>query len=227
MVLDDLHLCTFIPGNLMDKTLLQNRDYTLIIAKTTLDETHKPPGFAERWNAAQGAIVSLAQACEAHDPDGITLYVSCLAPQESCQFKKYDHVTSAHLTQLIQENMPPRQINLREVLELALEDYFARKTAGTTKPNGEIMIILLDGEPSDRMAVAKAIKDATQKMEVNEELGIGFVQIGEDLLAKGFLTALDDHLQSVGAKFDIVHTKLLDTISPDSLTDFLMDTLFD
>jgi hypothetical protein len=211
----------------MDTTLLQNRDYTIIIAKTALNEANKPPGFTERWAAAQSSILALAQACEAHDPDGITLYVSCSAPEESCLFKKYEYVTSSHLTQVIQENLPPRQINLCDVLQLALEDYFGRKVAGKAKVNGEIVIVLLDGEPSDRMAVAKVIKDATQKMEVNEELGIGFVQIGEDLLAKGFLTALDDHLQSVGAKFDIVHTKLLDTISPDSLTEFLLDTLYD
>ena len=211
----------------MDTTLLQNRDYTLIIAKTTLNEANKPPGFAKRWDAAQDAIVALAQACEAYDPDGVTLYVSCAAPEESCEFKKYEHVTSSRLVQTIQENLPPRHVNLREVLQLSLGDYFARKAAGETKVNGEMIIVLLDGEPSDRMAVAKVIKDATHQMDVDEELGIGFVQIGEDLLARGFLTALDEHLQSVGAKFDIVNTKLLDTISPDSLTEFLLSTLYD
>lgn len=211
----------------MNTTLLQNRDYTIILAKTAVDEANKPPKFAERWAAAQTSILAMAKACEAYDPDGVTLYVACLASEAACRFKKYEHVKSTQLTQVIQENMPPHQINLREVLQLALEDYFARKQAGTAKVNGEIIIVLLDGEPSDRMAVAKVIKDATQKMEVNEELGIGFVQIGEDLLAKGFLIALDDHLRSVGAKFDIVNTKLLETIHPDSLTEFLLSTLYD
>lgn len=211
----------------MDTTILKNRDYTIIIAKTSIDDGNKPPNFAERWAAAQTSILALAQTCEAHDPDGVTLYVSCDSSEEDCQFKKYEHVTSTKLTQVIQEHYPPHQINLQRVLQTALDDYFVRKERGVTKANGEIMLVLLDGEPRDRMALAKVIKEATHKLEVDEELGIGFVQIGEDLLAKGFLTALDDHLKSVGAKFDIVNTKLLDSIEPDSLTEFLLSTLYD
>ena len=211
----------------MDTTILKNRDYTIIIAKTSIDDGNKPPNFAERWAAAQTSILALAQTCEAHDPDGVTLYVSCDSSEEDCQFKKYEHVTSTKLTQVIQEHYPPHKINLQRVLQTALDDYFVRKERGVTKANGEIMLVLLDGEPRDRMALVKVIKEATHKLEVDEELGIGFVQIGEDLLAKGFLTALDDHLKSVGAKFDIVNTKLLDSIEPDSLTEFLLSTLYD
>ena len=87
-----------------------------------------------------------------------------------------------------------------------------------------MILVLLDGEPADRMAVAKDIKEATHRIDVDEELGIGFVQIGEDLLAQGFLTALDDHLKQVGAKFDIVNTILLDKIELHSLTEFLLNT---
>lgn len=211
----------------MDTTLLQHRDYTLIIAKTSREDTDKPPKFAERWIAAHDAVLALAQKCEEHDPDGITLYVSCQSSQETCNFEKYERVTSDQLPQLLQDHYPPHQINLRQVLQSALADYFARKTAGTTKANGEIIVVVLDGEPADRMAVAKDIKQATHQMDVNEELGIGFVQIGEDLLAQGFLTALDDHLEQVGAKFDIVNTRLLDTIELHSLTEFLLSTLYD
>lgn len=211
----------------MDPIALRNRDYTIIIAKTSVDSGSKPPKFAERWAAAQASILALAQTCEAHDPDGVTLYVSCDSSEEDCQFKKYEHVTSSRLAQVIQENYPPHHINLQRVLQVALDDYFVRKGRGATKANGEIILVLLDGEPSDRMALAKVIKEATHKLDVDEELGIGFVQIGEDLLAQGFLTALDDHLKSVGAKFDIVNTKLLDNIEPDSLTEFLLSTLYD
>lgn len=212
---------------LMNTTLLYNRDYTLIIAKTSDEQTHKPPGFAQRWTAAQDAVLTLAQACEAHDPDGISLYVSCRSPQECSEFKKYDRITSAQLPQVLEENYPPHQINLRQVLRAALADYFDRKTAGTTKANGEIILVLLDGEPNDRMAVARDIKDATHRIDTDEELGIGFVQIGEDFLAQGFLTALDDYLKEMGAKYDIVNTRLLNTIESHSLTEFLLSTLYD
>jgi len=215
----------------MDETLLHNRDYTVILAKTTADSTKelgsKPPGFAERWTAAHAAVLTLVQTCETFDPDGITVYISCRSPQEDCIFKKYERVKSADLAQVIDSGYPPGNINLLQALETALDEYFARKAAGKTKANGEMILVLLDGEPSDRLAVAKAIKAATHKMDVDEELGIGFIQIGEDLIARGYLSALDDNLQGLGAKFDIVHTALLEEIEPEALTVFLMQVLQD
>jgi hypothetical protein len=67
----------------------------------------------------------------------------------------------------------------------------------------------------------------THQLDTDEELGIGFVQIGEDMIARGYLTALDNHLEEAGAKFDIVDTKLLNAIKPDSLTEFLLGVLED
>lgn len=211
---------------MMEPSLLQNRDYTVIFAKRSLDPAVAPPGFASRWTAAEASVLNLVKQCERLDPDGITLYVACRA-DAGCDFQKYDRVTSTTLEQIIHENLPPEQVDLRQVLETALNDYFDRRAAGKTRPNGEILLVLIDGEPSDRMAVAKVIREATQRMDSDAELGIGFVQIGQDLIAKGFLVALDDHLQSLGAKFDIVTTMMLDEISPDALTEFLLSTLTD
>lgn len=216
---------------MMDFSLLENRDYTVIFARRSLDPTIAPPGFASRWTAAEASVLNLMSQCERFDPDGITVYVARQADAacktQKCDFQKYDRVTSTKLAQIIHEHLPPEQIDLRQVLETALNDYFDRRTAGQTKPNGEILLVLIDGEPGDRMAVAKVIREATQRMDSDVELGIGFVQIGQDLIAKGFLTALDDNLQSVGAKFDIVTTMLLDQISPQALTEFLLSTLND
>lgn len=208
----------------MDASLLQNRDYTVILAKPAADMVSPPPGFAERWTAAESAVLALVQKCEEFDPDGITVFLPCYA-SEACEFNQYDRITSPKFTQVLREHLPPEQINLKPVLETALDNYFNRRAAGKTKANGEMILVLIDGEPSDRMAIAKLIREATHKLESNKELGIGFVQIGEDLLAKGFLTALDDNLKAAGAKFDIVKTTMLDEIQPASLTQFLLSTL--
>jgi hypothetical protein len=211
----------------LDETLLHNRDYTLIIAKTATEHPLRPPGFAKRWIAAESAVLTLMKICERFDPDGITLYVSCCTPQGSSLFKQYKHLTSGYLEPVLQGNFPPEQVNLQQVLQTALADYFGRKSAGQIKANGEMILVLLDGEPTDRMAIARTIKDATLRMSRDEELGIGFVQIGEDAIARGFLTAIDRHLQSSGAKFDIVNYQQLETIEMNSLAEFLLNVLND
>lgn len=207
------------PGS---ETLLENRDYTVIVAKTAISGPSSPPGFETRWDTAHDAILALARKCEELDPDGITVYISSkhLLPP----FKRYRQVTSNQLPQVFDANYPPTALNLLDGLQSALDDYFDRKAAGKTKPNGEIIIVLIDGEPVDRMAVAHAIVEATHKLDQPQELGIGFAQVGEDIIAKGFLAALDENLRSTaGAKFDIVKTKVLETIEPLTLTEFLLD----
>ncbi len=209
---------------LMSEPLLENRDYTVIVAKTAPSVAVTPPGFSDRWNAAHDAILGLARKCEEFDPDGINIYMS--SKDQPTGFRQYRQVKSSELASVFRDNYPPESLNLLDGLRTALTDYFTRKANGQTKPNGEIMIVLIDGEPSDRMAIVHTIVEATQKMEQDQELGIGFAQIGEDLIAKGFLTALDDDLKSkAGAKFDIVKTVALKEIQPTALSNFLRDIL--
>jgi hypothetical protein len=211
----------------LDETLLHDRDYTLIIAKTATDHLLRPPGFAKRWIAVEAAVLTLMKICERFDPDGITLYVSCYTPQGAALFKQYKHLTSGYLEPVLQGNFPPDQVDLQQVLQSALDDYFVRKAAGLAKKNGEMILVMLDGEPRDRLAMMRTIKEATDKIDGDEELGIGFVQVGEDAIARGFLTAMDHYLQEMGARFDIVNYRQLETIEMNSLAEFLLNVLND
>jgi hypothetical protein len=65
-------------------------------------------------------------------------------------------------------------------------------------------IINVDGQPNDRNSVKTTIIEATKKLSSQEELSITFIQIGNDSSAGDFLESLDDDLESMGAKFDIV-----------------------
>jgi hypothetical protein len=218
----------------MSNTLLENRDYTLIVAKTAPSIATMPPGYENRWAAAHSAIVALAQTCEAHDPDGITIYISSSTHSQGA-FKRYEQVTPAQVEECFQENYPPQNLALLDGLQLALDDYFRRKAANLTKQNGAIIIVLIDGEPLDRMKIANAIAQAAKAIDSDKELGIGFAHIGDDLIARGFLSALDDDLQFYktddseasygGAKFDIVHSKVFQEIDPNCLNEFLLDIL--
>jgi Mg-chelatase subunit ChlD len=201
--------------------MMSDRDYTLIIDKSGSMSTPDQVGGRTRWEIAQESTIALARKCEQFDPDGITVYVF------SGKFKRYDDVTTAKVSQIFQENDPAGTTNLAAVLQDALNNYFQRKAAGNTKPNGETILVITDGEPDDRKAVFEVIIQATRQMEKDEELGISMIQVGSDAQATKFLKALDDQLQGVGAKFDICDTITLDDLEDMSLTDVLMNAITD
>jgi uncharacterized protein with von Willebrand factor type A (vWA) domain len=201
--------------------VLENRDYTLIIDKSGSMSTQDQAGQKSRWEVVQESTLALAQKCEEYDPDGITVYVF------SSRFKRYDNVTTDKVSQIFQENDPVGRTDLASVLQDALDNYFERKTAGTTKPNGETILVITDGEPDDRKTVMKMIIEASRKMDIDEELAISFIQVGDDPKVTEFLKALDDLLQGAGAKFDIVDTVTLDKMQGLSLSDVLLNAITD
>ncbi|MGV0107511.1 VWFA domain-containing protein [Nostoc sp. DSM 114160] len=201
--------------------MMSDRDYTLIIDKSGSMSTPDQVGGRSRWEIAQESTLALARKAEQFDPDGITVYVF------SGRFKRYDDVTSAKVAQIFLENDPAGTTNLAGVLQDALNNYFQRKAAGKAKPNGETILVITDGEPDDRKAVFEVIIHATRQMERDEELGISIIQVGSDAQATKFLKALDDQLQSVGAKFDICDTVTLDDLEEMSLVDVLTNAITD
>ncbi|MEH1852507.1 MAG: VWA domain-containing protein [Nostoc sp.] len=201
--------------------MMSDRDYTLIIDKSGSMSTPDQVGGRSRWEIAQESTLALARKAEQFDPDGITVYVF------SGRFKRYDDVTSAKVAQIFLENDPSGTTNLAGVLQDALNNYFQRKAAHKSKPNGETILVITDGEPDDRKAVFEVIIHATRQMERDEELGISIIQVGSDAQATKFLKALDDQLLSVGAKFDICDTVTLDDLEEMSLVDVLTNAITD
>ncbi|NMG06682.1 VWA domain-containing protein [Brasilonema sp. UFV-L1] len=201
--------------------MMSDRDYTLIIDKSGSMSTPDQAGGRSRWEIAQESTLALARKCDQFDPDGITVYVF------SGRFKRYENVTSTKVAQIFLENDPAGTTNLAGVLQDATNNYFQRKAAGQTKPNGEIILVITDGEPDDRKAVFEVIVNASRQMERDEELGISLIQVGSDPQATKFLKALDDQMQSIGAKFDICDTITLDDLEDMSLADVLMNAVTD
>lgn len=206
---------------MMEASILQDRDYTLILDKSGSMSTADQRGGRSRWQESQESTLALARKCEQFDPDGITVYVF------SGRFKRYENVTSSKVEQIFLENDPMGSTNLAAVLEDALNSYFQRKAAGQTKPNGETILVVTDGEPDDRKGVMRVIIDASRKMERDEELAISFIQVGTDVQATRFLKALDDELQGVGAKFDIVDTVTVEDMENTTLAEILAAAIGD
>lgn len=204
-----------------EQSLIRNRDYTLIIDKSQSMSTQDQPGGQSRWQAAQDSTYALAQKCEQYDPDGITVYLF------SSRFKRYDNVTSDRVSQIYAENDPMGKTDLVSVLEDAIEDYFQRKSQGQTKPNGETILIITDGEPEDRKGVIRLIIEASRRLESSDELGISLIQVGEDPQVKEYLKALDDQLLDAGAQFDIVDTITMTEMGNRPLSDVLLKAITD
>lgn len=90
----------------------------------------------------------------------------------------------------------------------------------------QLIVVLTDGMPDDKEASAQVIADFTQKMERDDQCAILFLQVGDDAGATEFLRYLDDELVSkLGAKFDIVDCKPIDTIAGKPLQE-VVDTAF-
>ncbi|NJL00998.1 MAG: VWA domain-containing protein [Spirulinaceae cyanobacterium SM2_1_0] len=204
-----------------NNSLVEQRDYTLIIDKSGSMSSPERPGGRSRWVAVQESTLALAKKCEELDPDGITIYLF------SGQFKRYDNVTSDKVTQIFAEHQPMGKTDLASVLYDALDNYFQRKEAGEAKPNGETIIVITDGEPSDRRSVMRLIVEASRKIDRDEELGISLIQVGRDKLAMQFLQALDDQLEGAGAKFDIVDTVTIEDMQGRDLADVLLKAVVD
>lgn len=205
----------------MGDSIVEDRDYTLIIDKSGSMSTPDQSGGKSRWVNAQESTLALARKCEQFDPDGITVYLF------SGRFKRYENVTSNKVVQIFQENDPMGTTDLASVLKHATDSYFQRKASGQTKPNGETILVITDGEPDDRKAVMRVIIEASRQMERDEELAISLIQVGNDSTATRFLKALDDELEGAGAKFDIVDTITMDDMENLTLAEVLLNAIHD
>lgn len=218
-------MATSLAHACLDLDRLRDRDYTIILGKT--QRSYEVPNLAASWLQAQATICDLLELCESLDQDGITLYTAGDPTRLEQYFCKYTQLKRTELGAAIQAIYPPETIEFGVLLQATLQDYRDRKAKGQHKANGEMILAFLDGEPSDRRAVVKALVDATKVIDHDEELAIGIVQIGNDALATGFFRALDDDLAHAGARFDIVETQQIQHLDGNALGQFLQRVLND
>ncbi len=208
-----------------NNSLLKNRDYTFIFARSA-ESWSSSYQYYEHWVAAQIKIINLAKHCQLLDDDGITVYFA------SSPFIKHANTEVIKLAELFQLKNPPEKMDLVSSLQDAIDDYFQRRDAKQTK-NGDTILVLVDKISNEQEFLIDLIMNATEKIDLiagtenSYELGISFLQIGEDQTTKEYLTYLDDHLVDAGAKCDIVDTKLWNEIKQKSFTDVLIDALVD
>jgi uncharacterized protein YegL len=204
----------------MNKQQLEARDYILLIDKSGSMSTKDVNGKS-RWEAAQEITLAVARKCSEYDQDGITVI-----PFNS-GFKTYNNVKGEDsvVEKIFTENEPTASTDTAKVMKHVLDEYFTAKAKGSAKPIS--VFCVTDGTPDNQSELSKVIIDATKKMDKDEEIGISFLQIGNDNNATKFLRELDDDLQKQGAKFDIVDAKTQDEIANTTITQLIIDGLED
>lgn len=201
----------------MTNEQLSAYDFILLLDKSASMGTKDMPGGKSRWVAAQEATLGLARKCAEFDKDGITVIPFAGG------HKEYKNITAGEdkVLQIFKENEPNGSTDTAKVLKFVFDEYFKNPA----KPI--IVLCVTDGAPNDQQAVADVIIDATKKMDKDEQIGVTFLQIGNDPDAATFLKWLDDGLVAKGAKFDIVDTKTTDEMENMTITEVLIAALSD
>jgi uncharacterized protein YegL len=201
---------------------LKNRDYYLVIDKSGSMTTQDCAGGKSRWDSLKETTQAVARKLNEYDPDGITVVPF------ATQHKWYANTTPDKVDQIFTENEPNGSTNLAGPLKACFKDYLDAKGAGKAKANGAIVVVITDGSPNDEQEVVEAIVGHTKKLDNGDgEFGISFLQIGKDLGAAAYLRKLDDGLEKVGAKFDIVDTKTFEELENSTITEALLASLSD
>ncbi|TAD75220.1 MAG: hypothetical protein EA001_14385 [Oscillatoriales cyanobacterium] len=172
------------------------------------------PSGQTRWAAVAEAAFGLAGAVEKLDPDGIEVYTF------ASKVKEFGSANAVTVAEIFNTHDPFGSTNLAGLLNVVLLQKWQPEAPMT-------LLVITDGQPDDKAAVAQAIVTATKKMSHDEQLAIAFVQIGNDAGATNFLKFLDDELMGMGAKFDVVDTFPANSFGDRSITEILTAAIQD
>lgn len=177
---------------------------TLIDLSGSMAEGDQPNGQT-RHKYTEEFIKPLVTAFSQSDPDGIDVafFNNKLDPIEG--------VTAQNFSEEWSKRSPVGGTYLAPALEWAFDLHFKWKAKGDGKST--LIVVVTDGDPSDRTKIAPLIIATTKKMDRDEEMAVLFLQVGKDKGVTEFLRALDDDLESKGAKFDIVDTKAIEEVA--------------
>jgi len=117
------------------------------------------------------------------------------------------------------KNEPTGGTTLAPALQAAFDEHFAK--ASDSKKEGTTILVVTDGEPTDKPEVTKTIIAAANRLGKDEELAVSFIQVGQDEKSRDYLKSLDDDLTKQGAKFDIVDTLTMQELGTKTLAEVL------
>lgn len=179
------------PEQILSDAQASEYDFFILVDKSgSMGEKSLVMPGKTRWEEAQEFTETFARYAEKSDDDGITVITFSGKPTV------YDGVMADKVHEVFTTCQPGGSTNLAP----ALAEVFKKKAASKKKA---LVMVITDGAANDEDAVKQVITDAANGIATDDEIGIQFVQIGNDPHASKFLNDLDDNLK--GAKFDIVN----------------------
>ena len=197
---------------------LKNLEFVAVIdISGSMGTQDQNGGKLSRWNYAKEEALRLATESGQHDDDGITLITF------NRSVTVLDNLTTASFADKTKDISPSGGTVLAPALRAAL----AKVEKAWHEKQGLIFVVC-DGMPDDKEEAARVIVEYSKKMERDEQCAILFAQVGGDAGATDFLKYLDDDLVSkLGAKFDIVDTKPIDSFANKSIQDIVNEAFND
>lgn len=226
---DPLSFLTSIKEKTNDQPDRLTRDYTIIVDRSgsmgwasNEEEVEVPEEIVAKmkkydkkyqahqanmglWAQAEAALVFLADAAVAEDPDGISLIFF-----DHEVVEEQDVKTTERVMQLFKTFQPRGTTHLDKALEKAVKP--------DTVGRAETILVITDGAPGPapeiRRNVENVIVQAAKQLCRDEDLSISFIQIGSNscddkqngipTCADEYLKYLDDDLQGTHDIYDIV-----------------------
>ena len=189
------------------------RDYYLLLDISTSMREEDGLGVS-RLDRVKELTIAIADHVHTLDPDGINLITF------GSKVTDHGNVTPANVQEVVNNLKAWGSTNMDGAIATALQNF--------TPEVPRTIILITDGQPDNKKGVAQVIIEASKKIDRDEQLAIGFFQIGNDPSATSFLQFIDDELPAMGAKFDIADTTPATNIgSPEELEQALIKFIND
>lgn len=156
-----------------------------------------------RWQIAIDALSHIAEEAVKHDESGIDIYFLIKSMYMRQGVKNAEEVRNLLGKIDLRENRGATYFEpvLRAILGGHLREYSRAAVPGSNidLPRPLVIIFLTDGVARDKTRAENVIMDAARRLEemgaYSNQVGIQFVQVGEDKNAATFLKHLDDDLE--------------------------------
>lgn len=158
-----------------------------------------------RWTWAKNALATLATVAARYDADGIDIEFL------NSKTRGSEMKNKAAVEALFASVTPQGKTPLGKRLDAILRAYMRQLSKQPDKTKPLNLIVITDGAPTDGSATEEAIVRCARALDARNarttQLGIQFVQIGNDARARAYLESLDDDLVKHNIR-DIVDTTL-------------------